>query len=352
MKHKLEDNLARLGTLTFQFKLGSMLDKSRRVEALVEKLRPFFGLDDAEMVTARRAAKLCKADLVSHMVVEMTALQGIMGRYYALHSGEDPAVAAAIYEHYLPRSSGDTPPASPAGLLLSVADRLDLLSGLFAAGLAPSGTKDPFAQRRSALGLVQALIGREVNFDLREGLRLAAEGLPLTAGEDQLAACRDFIAGRLRSHMLEEGGGRYDVVDAVLAEQADNPLGAWRAAQELSAWTSRPDWSSVLPAYSRCVRITRDQSERFALTRSALSDPAEIALLSAIEAAEAQPRTPGSVADFFAVFLPLIPEINRFFEAVLVMAEEPAVRANRLGMLQRVAALAGGVADFSKLEGF
>jgi glycyl-tRNA synthetase len=286
------------------------------------------------------------------MVVEMTALQGIMGRYYALHSGEDAAVAEAIYEHYLPRSSGDTPPAGKAGLLLSVADRLDLLSGLFAAGLAPSGTKDPFAQRRSALGLVQALIGREVNFDLREGVRLAAEGLPLAATADQRAACVEFIAARLRAHLLEEGEGRYDVVDAVLAEQSANPLGAWRAVQELSAWIKRADWNTVLPAYSRCVRITRDQAERLPLTRSALSDPAEIALLDALEKAEAQPRAEGSVAGFFAAFVPLIPAINRFFEAVLVMAEEPAVRANRLGILQRVAALAAGVADFSKLEGF
>ena len=352
LKHKLEDNLARLGTLTFQFKLGSMLDKSRRVEALVEKLRPFFGLDEAEMNTARRAAHLCKADLVSHMVVEMTALQGIMGRYYALHSGETTEVAEAIFEHYLPRSAGDTLPAGKAGLLLSVADRLDSLSGLFAAGLAPSGTKDPFAQRRSALGLVQALIGCQVNFDLREGIRLAAEGLPIPAGAEQQAACFEFIGGRLRSHLLETAGLRYDVVDAVLAEQSANPLGAWRAAQELSRRTALADWNQVLPAYARCVRITRDQPERYTVKRSEMSDPAEIALLDGLEQAEARPRATGSVEDFFAAFLPLIPEINRFFEAVLVMAEEPEARANRLGLLQRVAALSAGVADFSKLEGF
>jgi len=145
---------------------------------------------------------------------------------------------------------------------------------------------------------------------------------------------------------------RFDVVDAVLAEQSANPLGAWRAAQELSRRTALADWNQVLPAYARCVRITRDQPKRFAVQRAGMSDPAEIALLDGLEQAEAQPRAAGSVEDFFAAFLPLIPAINRFFEAVLVMAEEPTARANRLGLLQRVAALSAGVADFSKLEGF
>ena len=352
LKHNLEENLPRLGTLTFQFKLGSMLDKSHRLEALVEKLQPFLHLDDGEMATARRAAHLAKADLVSHMVVEMTALQGIMGRYYALHSGENQAVADAIYEHYLPRSAGDALPASKAGLLVGLADRLDSLSGLFAAGLAPTGTKDPFAQRRTSLGLVQALIGREVTFDLREGIRLAAEGQPIQASAESQAACYEFIAGRLRSHLLEEGDFRYDVVDAVLAEQAANPLGAWRAAQELSAWTARADWQTILPAYSRCVRITRDQAETFTVNPAGFVDPAETAFFQAVQAAENAPREPGSVNGLFQAFLPAIPAINTFFETALVMAEDAAVRANRLGLLQRVAALAGGVADFSKLEGF
>ncbi len=352
LKHKLEDNLPRLGTLTFQFKLGSMLDKTRRIQALVEKLRPFLALDEAEMQVARRAAGLAKADLVSHMVVEMTALQGIMGRYYALHSGESTAVAEAIYEHYLPRSTGDSLPASKPGLIIGLADRLDSLAGLFAAGLAPSGTKDPFAQRRASLGLVQALIGCQVRFDLREGIRLAAEGLPIQASAESQAACFDFITGRLRSHLLEEGGFRYDVVDAVLAEQSADPLGAWRAARELSAWTARADWPVILPAYARCVRITRDQKQTYTVDPNAFVDAAESAFFDAVQAAEAAPREAGSVDGFFKAFLPAIPAINTFFEAVLVMAEDPAVRANRLGLLQRIAALAAGVADFSRLEGF
>lgn len=351
-KSRLEDLLPRLATLTFQLKLGSMLDKSRRVEMLAGKLGPALGLSAGEQSVAQRAAHLGKADLVSHMVIEMTSLQGIMGRYYARLSGEPEAVAEAIYEQYLPRSAGDTLPAGKPGLLLALCDRLDSLAGLFAAGLAPSGTKDPFAQRRAALGLVQALIGCQVEFDLRTGLALAAEGLPLPAAPETQAACFDFIAGRLRTFLLEEGGFRYDVVDAVLAVQAANPLGAWRACRALVERMSRADWAATLAAYARCVRITRDQKERFAIQPGAFVEPSERELLAAIEQAEAASRRAGSAEDFFAGFDPLIPVINRFFEAVLVMADDPAVRANRLGLLQRIAALPAGVFDLSQVEGF
>jgi glycyl-tRNA synthetase len=353
LQHRLEDFLPRLATLTFQFRLGSMLDKSRRVEWLVERLASAFNLSVQEGQAARRAAQLCKADLVTNMVVEMTALQGIMGRYYALHSGESEAVAAAVAEQYLPRATGDRLPETMPGLVIGLADRLDSLAGLFAAGLAPTGTRDPFAQRRAAQGLVQILGRKGLDFDLREGLRLAAEGLPIPASQETQAACLDFIVGRLRSYLLEsEEGFRYDVVEAVLAEQHSNPAGVLRGVRELSRWVSGTDWTAILPAYARCVRITRDQKEQFAIRPEAFADPAENALYAAVRDAETAQRQPGSVDEFFAVFVPLIPLINRFFEAVLVMAEDSAARANRLGLLQHVAALARGVADFSRLEGF
>jgi glycyl-tRNA synthetase len=284
------------------------------------------------------------------MVVEMTSVQGVMGRFYALQSGEPEPVAQAIFEHYLPRSTGDAFPSSLAGVLVGLADRLDTLSGLFAAGLAPTGTKDPFAQRRVALGLVQMLGVRGLDFDLRQGLALAAAELPILAAPDRLAACLEFIVARLRSYLIEMQGFRYDVVDAILAEQQSNPAGVFRAVSELSNWVTRPDWNTILPAYARCVRITRDQKQRFTIDPQVFVDPAERELYQILETAA--PVRPGSLEDFFAVFLPMIPIINRFFEAVLVMAEDPAVRANRLGLLQRVAALSAGRVDFSKLEGF
>ncbi len=351
LKLKLEDFLSRLSTLAFQKKLGSMLDKTRRIERVSAELADRLGLSAAERAAALRAAHLCKADLASHMVVEMTSLQGIMGRYYALHSGEPADVADAIFEHYLPRYAGDRLPAGRAGLVVGLADRLDTVSGLFAAGLAPSGTKDPFAQRRAALGLVQNLIAWELDFDLRRGLELAAAALPIEASPESQAACLDFITGRLQSTLAEQGA-RYDIAAAVLAAQSHNPTGAARAVKALTEWVERADWNTVLPAYARCVRITRDQAERFAVQPDALAEPAEQALYAALTTAEAAPRRAGSVEDFFAAFLPMIPAINRFFDDVMVMAEDPTVRANRLGLLQRIAALSGGVADLSKLEGF
>ena len=353
LKHKLEELLPRLGTLMFQTKLGSMLDKSQRIAKLVEKLIPVLGLEAAEAETARRAALLCKADLVSHMVVEMTSVQGIMGRYYARLSGEPEEVASAIFEHYLPRSAEDALPTAKAGIVLGIADRLDTLAGLFAAGLAPSGTKDPFAQRRAALGLVQLLTRLNISFDLSHGLRLAGEGLPIPLAPETLAACLDFIVGRLRSYLMElPDAFRYDVVDAVLASQQSNPARVLQAVRQLSGWVARPDWAAILPTYSRCVRITREYKERFTVNQAALVVPAEVELYSAVQNALLATHHPGSIDGFMHAFLPMMPAINKFFVEVMVMVDDPAVRQNRLGLLQGVAALADGVADLSKLEGF
>ncbi len=351
LKQPLEAYLAKLDTLTFQTELGSMLDKVHRLQALVEEVAPLLGLDADETIYARRAAALCKADLATDMVVEMTSLQGVIGREYALHSGEPPQVAQAIYEHYLPRYSGDSLPTGRAGLLVGLADRLDSLAGLFAVGLAPTGNKDPFAQRRAALGLVSNLVAWEVDFDLRAVLEKAAARLPVQASAESQAAVLAFIIERLRNVLLEQGW-RYDVVDAVLAAQGWNPARAAQAVKQLSAWVSRSDWHDILPAYARCVRITRDLDQRFPLSAEHFVEDAERALYAALQESESRARRSGSVDDFLEAFLPLIPAINTFFDNVLVMAEDETLRTNRLALVQRVAALADGVADMSRLEGF
>ena len=351
LKHSLVEMRASLSSLAFQFKLGSMLDKSNRIEKIVDRLIPAFSLNENESRIARRAAHLCKADLMSHMVIEMTSLQGIMGRYYAGLSGELELVGKAIFEHYLPRFAGDQMPASRPGLLVGIADRLDTLAGLFAAGLAPSGTKDPFAQRRAALGLVQALIAWDLDFDLREGINIAAAVLPIEATVENKQACLDFIIGRLQSSLLEKGF-RHDVVAAVLAAQGFNPSSAAKSVKMLSDWTQRSDWERILPTYSRCVRITRDLKETLQIDPSLLQDDSERELYAGVTSVITVERRPGSIPDFFQVFMPLMPVINQFFDEVLVMAEDKAIRNNRLGMLQQIANLAYGVADFSLMEGF
>jgi glycyl-tRNA synthetase len=343
-KLKLEDFRPRLSTLTFQKKLGSMLDKSERVEKLTGEVARWLKLDEAETRTALRAAHLCKADLATQMVVEMTSLQGTMGREYALRSGETPEVALAIQEHY-------GLPESRPGIAVGIADRLDSLAGLFAAGLAPTGSADPFGLRRAALGLTQICTTRQINIDLRAALAAAcaAQVAEVQPAEAQLDSLMTFVAGRLRGQLLDLGY-RYDVVDAVLAEQAANPYQAAVSVRQLSEWVKREDWSQILPAYARCVRITRDQKQAYAVTADRLGEPAEKALYAAYQAAAGQPMA--SVDEFLNRLLPMIPAISKFFEDVLVMADDPGVRENRLGLLQRIGAMAKGLADFSKLEGF
>ncbi len=351
LEQPLEAYLPRLATLTFQERLGSMLDKVRRVERLTAWLADQLGLKGEAREHALRAAHLCKADLATQMVIEMTSLQGEMGRYYALQSGEPAPVAEAIFEHYLPRFASDRLPGGEPGVVLGLADRLDTLVGLFAAGLRPSGGGDPFGLRRAAIGLHQILIARRLHLDLLEALEQAAQGLPIPAEPESLEACQAFLTERLRRLLLEEGH-RHNVVEAVLAEQAHHPAAAAEAAAVLQAWVTRPEWREILQAYARCARIVRDQPWVERVDPSRLVEPAEKALYQAWQKAAAQDRPPGSVEAFVQAFRPLVPVINAFFDGVLVMAEEPGLRANRLGLLQRVVALARGVADLSRLEGF
>jgi glycyl-tRNA synthetase len=351
LKKSLADFVDDLSTLTFQAKLGSFLDKTRRITKLVDKLSSSMDLSVEDKTTAQRAAELCKADLATEMVVEMTSLQGIMGRFYALHSGETQAVADAIFEHYLPRSADDALPTAKPGLVVGIADRLDSLIGLFSAGLAPTGTKDPFALRRAALGICQNLIQWQIHFDLGWALAETAKNLPTegTAGLQQ--ECLDFIKGRLRG-MLLDMGFNYDVVDAVQAAQGNDPYGASIAAKELSAWVAREDWMEILPAFSRCVRITRDLDEIYPVDGALFEVESEKALWAAVKEAETGKNDEQTVDSFLKAFVPLVPVINRFFDEVLVMAEDEAVRQNRLGLLQRIAGLSDGIVDLSGLEGF
>lgn len=352
-KKPLEEFLPRLATLTFQEQLGSMLDKTRRLEQLVPQLAEMLHLGDEETEIARRAAHLCKADLATQMVVEFTSLQGVMGREYALKSGEDPAVAEAIFEHYLPRFAGDRSPRTRPGLVVGLANRLDSLMGLFVVGLAPTGSADPYHLRRDALGVVQNLIAHQLPFSVREGLAAAARLLPVGVSGDALAAARDFVVERVRV-ALREQGFRYDVVDAVLAARGDDPFRAHQAVEELTRWVARGDWNRILDNYARCVRITREFKE-FLLDPARFVQPAEEELYAAYREARAQVTPQSTVDEFLTAFVPLVDVIDRYFakaSGVLVMAEDRALRENRLALLQHIAALAEGIVDLSRLEGF
>jgi glycyl-tRNA synthetase len=348
---KLEDFLPRLNTLTFQEKLGSVLDKVSREEKLVPRLARMIGAADSEQQAAVRAAHLCKADLATQMVVELTSLQGIIGAKYATLSGEEPAVTQAIYEHYLPRGAGDALPQSMAGTLVGLADRLDSLVGLFAVGLSPTGSADPYALRRAALGLVQILAEKGISLSLQEAFRAAAALLPVSVSETELSAVREFVAQRLRGWLLELGY-RYDLVDATLAERADNPSAALATARSLSEWASRPEFATLLTTYSRPSRITREYASEFPLRPEAFTEEAEETLHQAMLVAQQARASVHDVDGLMAVLRPLAQPIDEFFDQVFVMVEDRAVRENRLALLQRIAALPKGIVDLTKVLGY
>lgn len=351
LRHDLASFRSRLARLTFHEQLGSMLDKSTRVEQIVERLAPALQLATGELPVAMRAAHLCKADLASRMVVEMTALQGVMGREYALRAGEPVAVAQAIEQHYWPQAAGDRLPESAAAAAVALADRLDTLCGFFALGLVPTGSADPFGLRRAALGVVQILLGLAQALDLRSALAVCAACQPLAVGAAAQQDALAFIAGRLRGVLLE-AGHRHDVVEAVLAAQGHDPHAAQQAAGQLSAWLARTEWAALLEAFARCARMTRELAGAMPVLPAALQHPAEQDLWRGLQAAEAACAQHRTVDGLLRAFQPLAPLVVKFFEDVLVMDEDAAVRSNRLGMLQRVAALGAGIADISKLEGF
>jgi glycyl-tRNA synthetase len=262
-------------------------------------------------------------------------------------------VADAIAGHYLPKNAGDRSPADRISLTVGLADRLDSLVGLFAAGLGPSGSKDPFGLRRAALGLVQLIVDWDLDLDLRAAIRSTASRQPIDVGAEAQAEVLGFIVERQRGLLLE-AGYRFDAVDAVLAAQGYAPAAARRGAATLTERIGRVGWDRILQAYSRCVRITRTEVGTYLIDAEKFVEESEKALLAALEPAEQAVKAGGrdQVEVFLGAFEPLIPAIDRFFEDVLVMAEEDALRRNRLGLLQRVVALAAGAADMSKLEGF
>jgi glycyl-tRNA synthetase len=310
------------------------------------------GTTAEDAAAATRAAQLCKSDLMTNMVVEMTSLQGIMGEIYAVRSGESGAVGQAIREQYLPRFAGDAVPASPAGLALALAEKLDSLAGLFAVKAIPTGSADPFGLRRAALGIVNSLVATATDFSVRAGLEAAARLQPVAVSADAVAETAAFVTRRLEG-VLGELGFAHDVVDAVLAVRGDSPAAAVRAATALAAAVRQPWWSDAFTAYARTARITRGLSEQLALDPAVYVEPVEQELEAAWQAAAAALAAATEPADVLAAQLQALQApINAYFEKVLVNAEDERLRRARLALVQRVAALPAGIGDLSRLQGF
>jgi glycyl-tRNA synthetase len=338
-----------LATLTFQEQLGSMLDKVRRLERLAPVVAQRLGLSPEETASATRAAVLSKADLATDMVVEMTSLQGVMGEIYALDSGEPPAVARAIREHYVVRPEDE--PLSPAGLALNLSNRLDSLSGLFAVGLAPTSSADPFGLRRDALALVQNLMAAGRSFDVVAGLRAAGDLQPVPVGDDVIAETAAFVARRLYGVLRDEGYA-HDVVEAALAQQGHDPARAARAVEALAQVVADPAWMDVLTAYARCKRIVRGLDVRYPLAPQRYIEQATRDLHAAYKSVAPQVASSGQVSVLYEALQALVDPINRFFDDVLVMTEDPLLREARLALVQHIAALPDGIVDLSLMQGF
>jgi glycyl-tRNA synthetase len=351
LKKKLADYLPRLATLTFQEKLGSMFDKNERIVNLVEPLGRLLNVPPTDINTAQHAATVLKADLATHMVVEMTELQGVMGREYARLEGYPPEVAEAIHEHWQPRSAADGLPASPAGTLLALADRLDSLVGLFAVGLAPRSTADPYGLRRAALGIVQILTHKKLDVDLGAAIEEVMRVQPVRVTPQTKAEALEFIGGRLRAWIEEQDWPR-DVIAAVLAEQSANPHRALEGLRQLSEWVKRPNWEPLLDGFARCVRITRAEPERYGVNPDLFSNGQEKHLYTAYVEAWSRLSPADNVDAFLAAFEPMLPAITDFFNHVMVNVDDEALRHNRLGLLQAISAMQKGRADLSFLSGF
>ena len=329
-----------------------MLEKTGRLQKLAPQIAQMLACNKQDVDTARQAAALCKTDLVTSMVVEMTSLQGTMGEIYARRSGESPAVAQAIREHYLPSFDGDAVPTSGAGLALSLADKLDTLVGLFGVGVTPSGSADPFGLRRAALGTVNALTITRSPFDLTAALELAAAQYHGLLSQAAVPNAREFIIRRLE-RKLRDLNHPPDVVDAVLAARGDDPFAAVGAVLHLEATVSSQAWEESFTAYARCARIVRNIQRELPLRPAAYQEQVEHDLHRAYENAAAELHGADDVAGLLGrVLAELADPINRFFDAVLVNAEEETLRQARQALVQRIALLPAPVADLSRLQGF
>lgn len=354
LKQPLEAYVEKLGEVVFQESLGTTRAKADRLVALADKLAADAGLEGQDVEDAKRAALLCKADLVTGAVVEFTSVQGIMGRYYAKAAGETDQVAEAIADHYRPRFAGDETPASLVGKVVATADKLDTICGLFAVGQGPTGSSDPFALRRSAIGIL-AMLEDGLNISLIDAIDESlsiyeANGLEFDRAEVR-AAVVDFFITRTKV-ILRDGGCAADTIDAVLSTGIDEPmtLVARVRALESARANDKETFEDLATAYARANNL-RD-AEQGTDVDSTLFGSDETALDSAIAAAS-KAVADALAADDYPAALAKLAElrgpIDSFFENVMVMDEDERVRANRMKLLNEFVAVFSNVADFGKM---
>ncbi|MFZ2630752.1 MAG: glycine--tRNA ligase subunit beta [Desulfosalsimonadaceae bacterium] len=359
LKTSLDDQVEKLKSVLFQANLGSMHDKTRRIVQLSDWLAKADGCENDKIRAIARAAHLCKADLVSHAVIEFPKLQGIMGRVYALKQKESTPTAVAIEEHYRPTYSGGPLPETIEGSVLSIADKMDSICGCFSVGLIPTGAADPYALRRQANGIILIALKNRFTFSLsaliRESLAMFGQK---NADEmnDLTDKIVDFFKGRM-AHLLEEEGISKDAVAAVLSVSTDTIGGVWEKAHSLQKLKSAPDFEILATAFKRVVNIIRkaDISETGgqAVQPSLFEHESEKALLEQFQSVQQNVLVHiqnGQIDQTFADIAGMRESVDRFFEDVMVMAEDINIRKNRLALLGQIAGLFDLLADFSKIS--
>jgi glycyl-tRNA synthetase beta chain len=354
-KRSLQDRRRSLQNVLFQAKLGSVLDKSEHVKVLVRSLSDAVGADVDAAVTA---AELAKCDLVTDMVGEFPGLQGVMGRYYAIEVDQvDPEIATAIEEQYKPRFAGDTLPETKCGRVLAIADKLDTIVGIFAAGLKPTGNRDPFGLRRSALGLLRILIECGIDIDLPASIDISAALKPIETDDAVHQSIYEFIMDRLRAYYLDaDTAVTPEMIEAVMANRPASPLDFHQRLQAVKEFTALDAAKSLAAANKRIVNILRkaDEQPADAANPEFMTEPAEIELFDAIGAMRDEVTPLLAARDYTAVLKKLSglrDTVDRFFDDVMVMDENKDRRLNRLALLDSLRQLFLHTADISRLPG-
>ena len=347
-KISLSDHNLGLSRIVFQAGLGSVLEKTRRIMHLSHQMAHDLGMDKKSIQIAERAAELCKADLLTHMVSEFPELQGIMGKYYAQLSKENDAVAEAIEAHYLPRFAQDKLPSTSAGSIVSIADKIDSLIGLFGIGKAPTGDKDPFALRRQAAGILRICIENALDIDLRQLCHIARDSYGITFSDPKIVEkVVAFLAERLKT-LCQEKQLPLSIFDALADKGISRPLDLWKRAQALALFLTHSSATSVIATNKRVKNILSKQTIPMikgdtlgALTQhidmTLLSDPSEKALIEALTTVSTTIDPLLVNANYDAILLELVAlqkPVDDFFDSVMILDKNESIKMNRLRLLQ------------------
>lgn len=350
-KKSLESYIEKLKTVVFQAKLGTVYDKSLRIEKLANDILEKLNETDIKEDTLR-AAKLCKADLVTGMVFEFTELQGVMGREYAKVNGENENVAEAIFEHYLPRFAGDILPATKSGIVLSIADKLDSIAGFFAIGIQPTGSQDPYALRRQALGIINILMDNNLDISLGELVSLTLDNYSFIEfdKDEVLNQIMEFFKDRIKN-LFRDLGIRYDVIDAILSSNIDDIADMYARAKALNSWIDKGELVEMLTAFNRVATLA-EKAETNEVNINLMREEAEFNLYQQFQEISSNVEHLLANKEYtkaLDAFASLRPAIDNMFDSVMIMDKDEAIKNNRLAILKQIYDIMLNICDLSKI---